>query len=1131
MHSATSCADSPPGRVDGRAVKPQESLELPTTRVGNDDETHQEVTIAAYRDGSEETELDLSSPEGAVGDSISVAIWTIVSRFTGVLRGIVVAAVLGATYFANTYQFTNSLPNLIFYGLLGGALFSSILVPVLVPHVDSGDSRAAARTAGGLLGVAMLGMVALIPLAVLGTPLLLRLGSIGAANAAAARSQEHIGAVLILLFLPQIVLYAIVGTATAVMNAHRRFALASAAPALENLGTIAVLGVAAVVYARAAREQQIPSSLVLLLGAGTTGAVLLHASAQWWGARRVGVALMPRAGWRDAEVRQVIRRARPAAVQAGLEAIQFAALLLIADRVAGGVVAFQLATNFFFLPVALGATPVALSLMPRLSRMTGPDQAQRFRDTYVQGLGFAAFLVVPAAIAYAVLAEPLARAIGFGGFGGSTAVHLIAASLIGLAPGIIGQTLFLVTTYACYARGDTSYPLRGMVLQASVCVCAISASYWIHGPDVLTVLGLGLSAGSIIGSLYLVSHLWRDLPRGGESALRPMLYALAGSAIMIGPAWATATFLGDHLASHAGNVVATLTATVVGATCYFAVQAALGAPQMQWVTGALLARAPAGLGPGMASLPGLRVLQRMRGDPETWSKSRQLGLDLVLLLGCVAVGAIAAYRVKYALAVMVLIALSALISARPAFAAYLLIFLTPLIVGLNAASIIPLVRPNEALIPLFGAIIAARWLVLVRTGRCRLPSINRLDVTLIAVAVASSILPLMMMVARQRAIGSDDLLYAIVLWKLLAEYIIVRCAITTNEQVMRCLWLSMWSAWIVSVIGILQSLKLSIVTNLLVKYYSSVNSTSDVSIGRGSSVLGLPAAVADLAILNLAVAVALLWRGHRRRLLLVGLAVTYTLGVLGAGEFTSVIGLVVAFGMIVFLTKQGRIVLYAIPVALLGAVVLWPVIEIRLAGFGGGSTLPQSWLVRLNNLQSYFWPTLFSDWNWILGVRPSARVAVPTQEYGYVWIESGYTWLLWGGGIPLVASYFAFVREAVRTGIAYTRRADAAGIVGFAVATVVASQAVTMIFDPHLTYRGSGDAIFMILALLRVLPRKRGQAARVFAEANEPVARASAILAGPPRPARQPVSVGYGRVGDGADAMNTPELVSTWKEA
>ena len=409
----------------------------------------------------------------------------------------------------------------------------------------------------------------------------------------------------------------------------------------------------------------------------------------------------------------------------------------------------------------------------------------------------------------------------------------------------------------------------------------------------------------------------------------------------------------------------------------------------------------------------------MRRDPETWSRSRRLGIDVALLLGCAAVGAIAAYRVKYLLVVLVLIALSALISARPQFAAYLLIFLTPLIVGLNAASIIPLVRPNEALIPLFGAIIAARWLVLARTGRFKWPSINRLEVTLVALAVTSSILPLMVMVARQRAIDSDDLLYSIVLWKLLAEYVIVRCAVTTSEQVMRCLWLSMWSCWIVSVIGILQSLKLGVVTNLLAKYYAPLNSTSAVSIGRGSSLLGLLPAVADLAILNLAIAVALLWRGHRRRLLLVGLAVTYTLGVLAAAEFTSVIGLLVGFVVIIMLTKWGRIVLYAIPVALLGAVLLWPVIEIRLAGFGGGTTLPLSWEVRLNNLQSYFWPTLFSDWNWMLGVRPAARVAVPTQEYGYVWIESGYTWLLWGGGIPLVVTYLAFVRVAVRKGFSY----------------------------------------------------------------------------------------------------------------
>jgi hypothetical protein len=30
-----------------------------------------------------------------------------------------------------------------------------------------------------------------------------------------------------------------------------------------------------------------------------------------------------------------------------------------------------------------------------------------------------------------------------------------------------------------------------------------------------------------------------------------------------------------------------------------------------------------------------------------------------------------------------------------------------------------------------------------------------------------------------------------------------------------------------------------------------------------------------------------------------------------------------------------------------------------------------------------------------------------------------------------------------------------------------------MLFDPHLTYRGSGDAFFMTMALVRILPSER----------------------------------------------------------
>src|SRR3954451_8650538 len=117
------------------------------------------------------------SPAAAVGDSMTVAVWTVISRATGVIRGVVVAAVLGATLFANTYQFTNSLPNLVFYGFLGGSMLSSLLIPALIRHVDSGDRGAAERVAGGFLGIVAVGAAALTPLAVLAAPLALRLAS------------------------------------------------------------------------------------------------------------------------------------------------------------------------------------------------------------------------------------------------------------------------------------------------------------------------------------------------------------------------------------------------------------------------------------------------------------------------------------------------------------------------------------------------------------------------------------------------------------------------------------------------------------------------------------------------------------------------------------------------------------------------------------------------------------------------------------------------------------------------------------------------------------------------------------------------------------------------------------------
>ena len=928
---------------------------------------------------------------------------------------------------------------------------------------------AARAVAGGLFGATVAAMVVVLPVAVLVAPAALRFSSLTQGSAEAA-GQARVGGLLVLMLLPQVPLYAVVGTATAVMNAQRRFALAAAAPALENLGTIAVLAAVAVLYPGARSVQDAPLGLILLLGLGTTGSVALHALVQWIGARRAGVALAPLAGWRHPEVRALIRRAVPSLAQAGLGALQIFVLIMLANRVAGGVVAFQLALNFFFLPIALAATPVALSLTPRLSRMTSPADAAAFRDTFVRGLSFAIFLVVPAATAYLAMAGPLAQAMSYGAFRAGTGALLVTASLAGLALGVIGETVFLVCTYTCYARGDTVTPLHAATVQATLTLTLAGATTTIlTGPAALAGLGLAYTGGTALSAAMLLRAVLRRLPPGQASVLRAGGRALLCSLAMAGPAMLTADQV-SRWAVPGAPVMAMAAAAAVGAGIYFGCQRMLRAEEMSWVGGALgqrlrlRLRLPRRPGRSLArrpARPGRRPAPRPRA---AWAT------NAATLLGCLAAGAALAVSPLAAAALLVVFGLTLAVWARPAVATYLLIVVTPLTAGIDRGRLLPGLRPNEALLFLLVAIVAARAVLLARSGVVRLVRPNGIEVALLAMAVSSSVLPLAVMVLRSREISGDDIAHSIVLWKLLLTYAVARLTVTTQRQALRCLWLLLASGAAVSLVAITQSLGLFGVPGLLATYYAPFGVENALEIGRGSSTLSLPAAVADLATLTLLIALALLRYGGTRRLLLAAVALLSVFGVLAAAEFSTVFGMLLALAAFVVLTRSWRLLLYAPPIGVLAAVLLEPVIANRLAGFQSASGLPVSWIGRLRNLQTYFWPDLFSHWNWVFGVRPSARVASDAQEFGWIWIESGYTWLLWGGGLPLLAAYLALVVTTVRHGRRLaTSPVPVTRAIGIAAACFILTDAFVMLFDPHVTYRGAAEAMLVLLALSRHL--------------------------------------------------------------
>lgn len=407
---------------------------------------------------------------------------------------------------------------------------------------------------------------------------------------------------------------------------------------------------------------------------------------------------------------------------------------------------------------------------------------------------------------------------------------------------------------------------------------------------------------------------------------------------------------------------------------------------------------------------------------------------------------------------------------RPQFGAWLYLLATPFIVGIARDGVAPIIRPNEALLILIAAALLTRAVILRLAGQTSRPQVDRMDLALVVLATTSSILPLLFRYGRDLPISTDDVLYALVMWKYYLVYCIFRSTISTPWEVAVCLRLAMLSAAGVALIAMLQVLGLFGVAEFLWSYYDRpFSGVDDVVTERGTSTLASSFGLADMMAMCLAMALAWLpGEPRQRRRVLWAAAGVFLLGTIAAGQFSGVIGLLVAAFTVGLVTGRfGPITALLIPGALVASLAFWQVIALRLSGFTGGTGLPSSWTGRLENLQRFVWPELSSGLNWLLGVRPSARIPAPEVWRDWVFIESGYLWLLWTGGLPMLLAFLFFCWTAL-TALLRSRRKHAADPIGVAAAAALAGlalMAVLMLLDPHLTMRGSADLFFPLLAL------------------------------------------------------------------
>ena len=405
-------------------------------------------------------------------------------------------------------------------------------------------------------------------------------------------------------------------------------------------------------------------------------------------------------------------------------------------------------------------------------------------------------------------------------------------------------------------------------------------------------------------------------------------------------------------------------------------------------------------------------------------------------------------------------ALFVFVATRPVWAAYIFLATQPFVGGIDRGALIPVFRPSEAIQLFLTTAVLAGVAMRVIRGEQLSVRFTRLDRAVALLALVSSIWPICWQFARGQVPSSTDFQSTVVLWRLASLYALFRWVVRTREQARRCLWILLVSASLLAILAILDSLG---IWHPAGPWTPTMN--SGPSAGRGGATLNSAISVGDYLSYSLGVALVYLLRGRRPRWLVASACGLIILGVLGTGQFSAWIGMLIVIVVVARAERQmAKLLAWLGPAAAVAALVAGPVISQRLAGFNG-SQLPQSWVIRWSNVTTLYLPRL-AGFRWVFGVRPDTTLIPPETWRDIVYLESGYLWLFYVGGIPLVITFIWFLRRGLQhTKKVIARRQDDIGVAAVATRGALWCLAFLSILDPHLTMRGGADLFFCLLGL------------------------------------------------------------------
>ena len=455
-----------------------------------------------------------------VSRSWGMALATLVSRITGFIRIVLLAAILGAAL-SSAFSVANQLPNQI-AALVLEATFTAIFVPVLA-RAERDDPDGGAAFVRRLVTVATVLLVATTVLSVAAAPPLVRLmlGDDPQVN-------EPLTVAFAYLLIPQVICYGLSSVFMGILNTRNVFGVPAWAPVVNNVIAIAALGLYVVVPGELSVDPvQMGNAKLLVLGLGTTAGVFAQTGVLLIAIRRRRISLRPLWGIDDR-----LKRFATMACAMVLYVLISQIGLVVTNRIASGAAASGPAIYYYAwlllqLPFGLIGVTVLTVVMPRLSRNAAAGDDPAVRADLSLATRLMMITLIPIVAVMTVGGPAIGSALfAYGNFGDVDAGYLGAAVAMS-AFTLIPYALVLLQLRVFYAREQPWTPIVIIVVITTVkIVCSLLAPQLTGDPDLVaaylgTANGLGFLAGAVVGHLLLRRALPAPDPATNRGLLDP----------------------------------------------------------------------------------------------------------------------------------------------------------------------------------------------------------------------------------------------------------------------------------------------------------------------------------------------------------------------------------------------------------------------------------------------------------------------------------------------------------------------------------------------------------------------------------------------------------------------------------